>query len=170
MTELFKGLIEYCRKEEDGALRETLLRHKKAGGWMPGAESTGGIRHPEKVMEELRKSPGKTNRELGKSIGLSQDTLREVLRKMRESKDTEIVMLLARREAYANGGGALAEALRTNPGAKYPEIASQMAQKTGKIHNIAKIFIGLAYHCKKHHDREVMGILIAHKKAGGWMP
>ncbi len=33
--ELLKGLIGYCKKYKDEELREILIKHKKAGGWMP---------------------------------------------------------------------------------------------------------------------------------------
>ena len=170
MTELFEGLIGYCREEKDTALRETLAAHKKAGGWMPGAGSLDGIRYSEKFMEELRKNPGKANKELGMSLGLSLDSLREVMRKMKESKDPESLMLLAKRELYLEGAAELVERLKASPGASYPEIAGKIAEKTGKRYNIPKLMELLIGYAKKHKDTEVRETILAHKKAGGWMP
>jgi len=34
-AELLRGLIKYCKECKDEELREILLKHKKAGGWMP---------------------------------------------------------------------------------------------------------------------------------------
>jgi len=33
--ESFRNIIGYCKKWKDEELREILLKHKKAGGWMP---------------------------------------------------------------------------------------------------------------------------------------
>jgi len=32
---LLEGLIGYCKRYKDKELKEVLIRHKKAGGWMP---------------------------------------------------------------------------------------------------------------------------------------
>lgn len=169
-TELFIELIGYCKKREDAELREIFLRHKKMGGWMPGGSSQNGIRYSEKVKEELRKKPERTNLELRKATGLSHDTLSDVLRKMKESKEPEALMLLAKRDAYLDGGAALAEVLRTSPGAKYPEIAIQLLEKTKKSYDIPKVMERLIEYAKKHKDEGLKEIMLKHKKAGGWMP
>jgi len=129
----------------------------------------------EKVLEEIGKDAGKTTREIGKTIGISDDYVRKLIRWLEASEGPEAKKLLAKRAAYARGGAYIVKEIKKEPGSSYRLINARFrtdAQKDRRNNkgDVKELLRGLIMYCKKYKDEELRDILLKHKNAGGWMP
>lgn len=147
-------------------------KHRKADA-MTGRTTTM-MFHAKKVLEELKKDPGKHTREMEKTTGLREGAIRKILILLEASEEHETKKLMAKRAAYSRGGTYLAKQITKEPGSGYRAIDTVVREGCEKDRvkraETEELFKWIIEYCKKWKDAELKEILLKHKNAGGWMP
>jgi len=66
----------------------------------------------ELLLEALKKDPGRSAKNLARSLGVTDDMVRKMIRGMESSEAPEMKKLMAKRKAHTEGGAQLVRVLR----------------------------------------------------------
>lgn len=128
----------------------------------------------EKVLEAMRKTPGKSAKNIGRAMDMAEGQARAAIKKLETSEDPEIKKLIAKRNAYVMGGAQLVNIIKATPGIGYQKITLYLrdasASEGFRPLDAADLLRGLISYCKEWKDAELREIILKHKNAGGWMP
>jgi len=142
---------------------------------MTGGKMTTTMRvHANKIIEELKKDPGKHTRDIEKTTGLAEPIVRKTLNLLEGSEEREVRKLMAKRAAYSRGGTYIIKQITKEPGSGYRQIDALVRESCEKDRvkraETEELLEGIIDYCRKWKDKELREILLSHKNAGGWMP
>lgn len=132
------------------------------------------------VRLALETSPGNTPRAIAEELGISETGVWTILTSLTYSRERNDKKLMAKREAYKNGGAEVVAKIKaslkdnpTNPvGATYRKIARTMTKNDswGQNGTLDETFKRLVKYCKKSGDEELKKIFKKHLEEDGYWP
>lgn len=132
------------------------------------------LANKDKVRAELELDHGISISDIAKKLDMPQNSVTRILKNLGKSDESGDKRMMAKREAYKNGGTQVVKLIKEQSGANYRVIQTGLSMNKKRVQtridDLDTILKKLINYCKTYKDEELKKIFKKHLEEGGYWP